>query len=82
MAHRVPVVVSRVSSLPEVCADAALYVDPHDVESIADGMYRMLTDPYLRQLLLVKGTERVRQFRWDESAKKHLQVFSEAMQIG
>lgn len=82
MAHGVPVVVSRVSSLPEVCADAALYVDPHDVESIADGMYRMLTDPHLRQLLLVKGVERVRQFRWEESAKKHVQVFSEAMQMG
>ncbi len=82
MAHRVPVVVSRVSSLPEVCADAALYVDPHDVESIADGMYRMLTDPHLRQLLLVKGVARVQQFRWEESAKKHVQVFSEAMQMG
>jgi glycosyltransferase involved in cell wall biosynthesis len=82
MAHGVPVVVSRVSSLPEVCADAALYVDPYDVESIADGMYRMLTDPHLRQLLVVKGVERVRQFRWEESAKKHMQVFSEVLQTG
>ncbi|HXG01154.1 MAG TPA: glycosyltransferase family 1 protein [Bacteroidota bacterium] len=78
MAHRVPVVVSRVSSLPEVCADAALYVDPYDVHSIADGMYRMLTDSSLRQLLIVKGVERVQHFRWEDSARKHMQVFAEA----
>ncbi len=82
MAHRVPVLVSRVSSLPEVCADAALYVDPHDVESIAVGMYQMLTDPRLRQLLVVKGVERVQQFRWEESARRHVQVFAEALVAG
>lgn len=80
MAHGCPVVVSNVSSLPEVCADAALYVDPHDVNSIASAMYTMLTDTTLRHTMIVRGAERVRQFRWEDSARKHVQVFAEAMQ--
>ena len=80
MAHSVPVVVSNVSCLPEVCADAALYVDPYDIGSIANGMYRMLTDATLRQTMIVKGIERARHFRWEDSAKKHMQVFTEAVQ--
>lgn len=82
MAHGVPVIVSRVSSLPEVCADAALYVDPYDITSIAHAMYRMLTDDRLRQLLIVKGVERAQQFRWEESAKKHVELFNRALQPG
>lgn len=80
MAHRVPVIVSKVSSLPEICADAALYIDPHDITSIASGMVEMLTDPALRQLLIVKGYERAQQFRWEDSAKRHVQLFAEALQ--
>jgi len=81
MAHCVPVIVSKVSSLPEVCADAALYVDPYDVKSIANGIYTMLTDPQLRQLMIVKGFERAQQFRWEDSARKHVQVFAEALGV-
>lgn len=80
MAHGCPVVVSNVSSLPEVCADAALYVDPYNVNTIASAMYAMLTDSTLRHTMIVRGTERVQQFRWEDSARKHVQVFAEAMQ--
>ena len=45
MASGTPVVTSNVSSLPEVTGDAAVLVDPYDVDSIVDGMRRVLTDP-------------------------------------
>ena len=47
MASGTPVVTSNVSSLPEVTGDAAVLVDPYDVESIVDGMRRVLTDAAL-----------------------------------
>ena len=47
MACGTPVVTSNVSSLPEVAGDAAVLVDPYDVESIVDGIERVLTDPAL-----------------------------------
>ncbi|MBI4699332.1 MAG: glycosyltransferase family 4 protein [Nitrospirae bacterium] len=54
MACGCPVVVSNAASLPEVCGDAACYVDPYNVESIAEGMYKVLTDESLRQSLIEK----------------------------
>ena len=41
----VPVITCNTSSLPEVAGDAALLVDPHDVDAIAEAMYRLVTDP-------------------------------------
>ncbi|MBX2990893.1 MAG: glycosyltransferase family 4 protein [Phycisphaeraceae bacterium] len=79
MTHGCPVVVSNVSCLPEVCADAALYVDPYDVQSIAGAMRTMLTDAHLRQLMIVRGVERAQHFRWDVSARLHVEAFSEVL---
>jgi glycosyltransferase involved in cell wall biosynthesis len=79
MAHGCPVVVSNVSSLPEVCADAALYVDPYDAASIANAMRRALTDSGLRRSMVTRGFERARAFRWEESARQHVEVFAEVL---
>ena len=79
MACGCPVVVSKVASLPEVCGDAAHYVDPHDVEGIAEGLNRVLTDSALRQSLMQKGFERARLFSWEKSAREYLKVFEEVL---
>lgn len=78
MACGCPVVVSNVSSLPEVCGDAARYVDPTDVDSIAEGMHEVLVDETLRRSLMAKGLERSKLFSWDLAARKHLEVFEDA----
>jgi len=72
-----PVVVSNVASLPEVCGDAAYYVDPHDVESIAHGMYTVLSNDELRQRLIEKGYQQAKLFRWDRVAESYLRLFNE-----
>lgn len=59
MALGTPVVAANAGSLPEVCGDAAILVDPLEVESIADGLERVLTDTALRALLVTRGTGRV-----------------------
>ena len=74
MACGCPVIVSNVASLPEVCGDAAYYVDPYDVESIADGMYKILTDKALRENLIKNGLERVKQFSWEKTAREILKI--------
>lgn len=75
----VPVVVSNTASLPEVCGDAVYYVDPYSVESIAEGIYMVLTDEGLRQGLIQKGLERAKLFSWEKSAKDHIKVFEEVI---
>lgn len=72
-----PVVVSRVASLPEVCGDAAYYVDPHNVKSIAHGMRTVLSDSELRHRLITHGYRRARMFRWDRTANAYMRVINE-----
>jgi glycosyltransferase involved in cell wall biosynthesis len=76
MASGVPTVVSNISSLPEVVGDAGVLVDPNSIESIAEGLLKVLTDSNLRQQLIVKGLERAKQFTWENTAKKTLEVFN------
>jgi len=79
MAHGCPTVVSNVASLPEVCGDAAYFVDPYDEESIADGIYQIATNSTLRETLIQKGLKRAKLFTWEESGKKHIKVFEEML---
>ncbi|MBC7236430.1 MAG: glycosyltransferase family 4 protein [Chloroflexi bacterium] len=75
MACGTPVIVSNVSSLPEVVADAGLLVDPYNVEEIAVAMWRILTDQELRQTLIEKGLKRSAFFSWDKAAEKTLELY-------
>ncbi len=64
-----PVITSNVTSMPEVAADAALLVDPFDVNSIADAMEKVLDDD-IRQELIEKGRVRSQDFSWDKAAEE------------
>lgn len=75
MACGTPVVCSGTGALPEVGGDAALYVDPYDVESIAQSLTKVLEDRPFREDLVGKGLVRVRQFSWSETARKILGAF-------
>ncbi|MDD3928062.1 MAG: glycosyltransferase family 1 protein [bacterium] len=76
MACGCPVITSNVSSLPEVVGDAGLMVSPDDIEGLAQTMGRVLKDEYLRQQMSLKGLERARQFSWEKTAHRMLDMFS------
>jgi glycosyltransferase involved in cell wall biosynthesis len=65
----VPVICSNVTSLPEVAGDAALYIDPFDVNSIKDALLEIAAKPQLRDQLIMKGQEQRKKFNWDNTAK-------------
>lgn len=79
MACGTPVLTSNTTSLPEVVGDAALQVDPHDVDAIAGGLRRLLGDEALRATLRARGMERAKQFRWETVAARVRQVLEEAV---
>jgi glycosyltransferase involved in cell wall biosynthesis len=74
----VPVITSNTSSLPEVAGDAALLVDPHDVDAIAEAMNRLVTDEALRAELSRRGLANVQRFSWEKCARETLAVLLEA----
>jgi glycosyltransferase involved in cell wall biosynthesis len=80
MASGTPVITSTVSSLPEVAGDAALLVDPDDVDGLCQAMERVLRDRALWAQLQAAGLARARQFTWERTAQLTLQVYEEAIQ--
>jgi glycosyltransferase involved in cell wall biosynthesis len=80
MACGAPVVASGTSSLPEVVGDAAITVDPTNVESIAEGLRRVLTEPGLASDLARRGPERAKMFTWTRTAELTVEAYREAVQ--
>jgi glycosyltransferase involved in cell wall biosynthesis len=75
MACGTPVVCSNVASLPEVVGDAAITVDPADVEALAGAMQRVLSDRDLHQELRRRGLERAAGFTWERAARQTVAVY-------
>ncbi len=75
MACGTPVVASDIPIFREILSDAALLVNPHTPESIAEGIQRILTDKALSDNLKQKGLERVKMFSWEKAARQTLDVF-------
>ncbi len=78
MAHGVPVVTSAGTATEEVAGDAALLVDPLDVDAIAGAMQRALDDPELASSLGAAAKERAASFTWQRSAELVAAVYREA----
>jgi glycosyltransferase involved in cell wall biosynthesis len=79
MACGTPVVTSNVSSLPEVAGDAAVLINPHSVEELADSIKRIISNEDLREENIAKGLERARLFTWEKCAKETLEAFSQIL---
>ncbi len=72
-----PVITSNVSSLPEAGGDAALYVDPEDVNDIAEKIKSVIGDNKLREELIEKGKKQIKKFSWEKAAKETFEVLQQ-----
>ena len=81
MACGVPVITSNIFSMPEVTGDAAKLVDPYSVEEIASVIYEILSDEALRESMIQKGFERIKEFSWERAARETLAVYEEISKI-
>jgi|SRR5581483_7891394 len=78
MAQGTPVVTSATTSTAEAAGDAAVLVDPSDVDDIAAALQRVLDDDELARRLATAGRERAAQFTWDRTAELVAAVYREA----
>ena len=78
MACGTPVVSSPRGALPEVGADAVIWVEPEDEDSISAGIEDVLTDSEGTARRRVAGLERAKGFRWRETARRTLEVYRDS----
>lgn len=78
MASGTPVLVSNVSSLPEVVGDAAIQVNPENVFDIARGIKELLLNDKLRADLVKRGLEQAASFSWKYAAAEVIKIYCEA----
>lgn len=76
MACGVPTITSNTSSLPEIVGDAALMVDPYNVEELAWAISEVLFDEQLKKELAQRGLARAKNFSWDKCAKETLEFLT------
>jgi glycosyltransferase involved in cell wall biosynthesis len=69
-----PVIASSRTSIPEACGDAAMYCDAMSVADITEKISLMMTHGAIRQQYRAKGMAHAREYRWDRSAKRLLDV--------
>jgi glycosyltransferase involved in cell wall biosynthesis len=74
MACGIPVLTTNRAALAEIASGYALLVDDLTVEALSDAMARALNDPQLRQHLRARGLERARSFRWEDTARRTLEL--------
>lgn len=74
-----PVVLSDVSCLPEIAADAALYFNPDDPADIADAVSRVIYDPQERLRLIEAGVRRLSDFSWEKTAAMTAGVYDSVL---
>ena len=80
MACGTPVVTSAVTSLPEICGEAAFLVEPTDEERIFEALRRVLQEPEIAEELRTRGKVRARRFTWKECARSTLLAYRNAQQ--
>ena len=75
----VPVITSNCSSMPEVAADAALYVNPEEIDSISQGIVTLCNNHELRLQLIRRGLSRLKCFSWTKTAAETLEVYKKVL---
>ncbi|MFN3317079.1 MAG: glycosyltransferase family 4 protein, partial [Raineya sp.] len=75
MSHQLPVLTSQNTSMQEIAETAALYVNPYEIESIAEGLKKIIEDATLRTQLNQNAQKRLSFFSWKKTAEKTLQAY-------
>lgn len=74
-----PLVLSNVSSLPELAKDAAIYFDPKDVNDIISAISQVIFNEDNRQQLIKKGRERKENFSWLKTARQTIKLYEDIL---
>ncbi len=77
MACGCPIICSNVSSMPEVCGDAAVYFNPFNLEDLENAIKLIIKEPTIRKDFIERGLIRAKEFSWEITSKKTAKVILE-----
>jgi glycosyltransferase involved in cell wall biosynthesis len=77
MACGIPVISSRVSSVPEVAGNAALLIDPYDSDELTEAMSCVLEDRQVKERMIENGLMQTKEFTWEKTALETMNVYEE-----
>ena len=75
MACGVPVIASNVTSLPEVCRNSAILIDPNDIDELCYSMERVLTDSFLKLTMIERGLSTSNNYSWKNTALNTIKAY-------
>ena len=75
MACGTPVIASNVTSVPEVCKNSAILVDPSDVNELSYSMERVLTDSFLKLTMIERGLITSNKYSWKNTALNTIEAY-------
>lgn len=81
MACGCPTIVSKAASLPEVCSDASIYINPTVPKEIAVAILKVAFDKQLQQTLVQKGLARALRFDWNKAADAYATLFKKVRDV-
>ena len=79
MACGVPVITSRATSIPEICGDSCVFIDPHNAYDLRDAIINVLSDLELKESLIQKGFLKVRSYNWDITALNTIEAYKKVI---
>ena len=75
MSSGVPVITSNTSSMPEVGGDLATYVDPYDINSIAQAILKFIDNPQISNMQRMNLIDHTRRFTWKKCAEQTIEIY-------
>ena len=75
MACGTPVIASNVTSVPEVCKNSAILVNPNDVNELSYSMERVLTDSFLKLTMIERGLLTSNKYSWKNTALNTIEAY-------
>lgn len=75
--HRIPVLSSNSSCLPEILGSAALYFDPKSQADLLNKMEIIISNPDLKNKLVIGGLEQIKKYSWAKAATETLRLYQQ-----
>lgn len=76
MKHKIPVITSNITSIPEVVKNAAILINPNKKTEIENAMLKILKDQTIKDKLIKRGENILKEYTWEDSAKKVIEEFN------